>query len=104
MIGLVPAVPLFRVHQWIAYGGTFGEYYTYGLKAYLLGFAVYWGTMVVYLVIWAAVCRAVSEIVSVATVLAAPSQAVRMRRVAEIMHRCLYYGGVPLLLLVRFAQ
>ena len=40
---LVPALPLFRVHQWIAYGGSFGEYYAFGLKAYLLGFAVYWG-------------------------------------------------------------
>jgi hypothetical protein len=40
---LVPALPLFRVHQWIASGGTFGEYYAFGFKAYLLGFAVYWG-------------------------------------------------------------
>ena len=40
---LVPALPLFRVHQWIAYGGSFGEYYAFGLKAYLLGFAVYLG-------------------------------------------------------------
>jgi len=101
---LVPAVTLFRVHQWIAYGGTFGEYYTYGLRAYLLGFGVYWGTMIVYLVMWASLCRLVTEIVSWGAVLAAPSQAVRARRAAEIVHRVLYYGGVPALLILRFAQ
>ena len=51
---LVPALPQFRVHQWIASSDTFGEYYAFGFKAYLLGFAVNWGAMIVYMVIWAA--------------------------------------------------
>ncbi len=30
---LIAALPAFRLHQHIAFGGTFGEYYTYGLTA-----------------------------------------------------------------------
>ena len=32
---LLLAIPAFRLHQHIAYGGTFGEYLTFGWKAYL---------------------------------------------------------------------
>ena len=61
VVALVPTLPLFRLHQWIAYGGTFGEYYTYGLQAYVLGFAVFWATFVVDLVLYAAILRAAAE-------------------------------------------
>jgi len=68
-------LPLFRVHQYIAYGGTFGEYYLMGLQAYLITFGIYWG---------------------------APSRAARVRRAVEIVYRVLYYGGVPVLVTLRF--
>ncbi|MDX2298901.1 MAG: apolipoprotein N-acyltransferase, partial [Xanthomonadaceae bacterium] len=34
---LLPALPAFRLHQHIAFGGTFGEWYTYGPQAWFAG-------------------------------------------------------------------
>lgn len=104
LFALLPALPLFRLHQWIAYGGTFGEYYMFGLKAYLLGFGIYWGTAIVYLVLYAAVLRAVVEPVVFATAAVAPSRTAGVRRGAETAIRILYYGGVPLLLVWLFVR
>jgi len=35
---LLPAGVLFRLHQFIVYGGTFGEYQMYGLERYVRSF------------------------------------------------------------------
>jgi apolipoprotein N-acyltransferase len=102
VFALVPALPLFRLHQWIAYGGTFGEYYMYGLKPYLLGFAIYWATSGVYLVLYAAALRAVAEPFVWTAAHVAPSRTPRVRRAVEMVNRLLYYGGVPLLLIRLF--
>jgi apolipoprotein N-acyltransferase len=102
VFALVPTLPLWRVHQFIAYGGTFGEYYQYGLRAYLLGFAVYWATLAIYLVLWAAVLRGVVEAACLCAAWVAPSREARVRRAAEVLRRVLYYGGVPALLVLRF--
>lgn len=98
IFALVPTLPLFRLHQWIAYGGTFGEYYMFGLKAYLLAFAIHWSTFTIYLVLYAAALRAVAEPVVLGGVYAMPGRAATLRRVVEIVRRFLYYGGVPVLL------
>ena len=100
----MPALPLFRVHQRIAYGGTFGEYYVFGFKAYLLGFAVYCGAMIVYMVILAAVLRVDAELIVLPAAFAAPSQATRVRRAVEVLGRILYYAGVPAFILIRLLQ
>jgi apolipoprotein N-acyltransferase len=99
VFALVPALPLFRLHQWIAYGGTFGEYYMYGLKAYLLAFAIYWATSSVYLVLYAAALRAVAEPLVWVAAHVAPRRTPRVRRTVEMANRLLYYGGVLLLLI-----
>jgi apolipoprotein N-acyltransferase len=99
VFALVPALPLFRLHQWIAYGGTFGEYYTYGLQPYLLGLAIYWSTAAVVLVLWAAVLRAVAEPVVLAIAHFVPAQTPRTRRIVETVIRILYFGGALLFLL-----
>jgi apolipoprotein N-acyltransferase len=101
---LVPAVPLFRLHQWIAYGGTFGEYWMFGLKAYLLGFAVFWATAAAYLLVYAAVLRAVLEPAVVIAAWCAPGRTPGTRRTVESVDRVLYYGGVCLFLLRLFLQ
>lgn len=101
LFALVPTLPLFRLHQWIAYGGTFGEYYTYGLQAYLLAFAIHWSTFTIYLVLYAAGLRAVVEVAALAGAWLVPARAAGVRRVAELIGRILYYGGVPLFL-IRF--
>jgi len=98
-LALLPTLPLFRLHQWIVYGGTFGEYYTYGLQAYLLGFVAYWWTFAIYLVMWDAVLRALAEATVLAAASVAPDRVHDVRRVVETLHRVAYYGGVPLFLL-----
>ena len=44
---LLPAMFAFRLHQHIAYGGTFGEWQTFGATAWLTGAALWWAGWVI---------------------------------------------------------
>ena len=103
LFALAPTAVLFNAHQHIAYGGSLGEYYLYGLGAYLKTFALYWATVTTYCVLYASVWRGLAEGVALLAAHVAPSRAARVRRAAEIACRVLYYGGVPVLLALRFA-
>lgn len=94
IFALVPTLPVFRLHQWVAYGGTFGEYYMYGLQAYLLAFAIYWGSVIVHLVLFAAVLRTVLEPIVLVSAWTVPARTAGVRRIVEAMGRLLFYGGV----------
>jgi apolipoprotein N-acyltransferase len=98
VFALVPALPLFRLHQWITYGGTFGEYHLYGLQAYMLAFLVYWANATIWLVLYAAGLRVLVAIGVIGAGFAAPSQATTAARVGEVVHRVLYFGGVAVFL------
>ncbi len=102
VFALVPTLPLFRVHQLIAYGGTFGEYYLYGPAAYLATFALHWLTLSIHLVLYASVWRGLAEAVALLAAWVAPARPAQVRRVAEIACQAGYYGGVPLFLVLRF--
>jgi apolipoprotein N-acyltransferase len=102
VFALVPTLPLFRVHQLIAYGGVFGEYRQYGLRAYLLAFAVYWATLTVYLMLYAAALRVPVEAASLAAASFAPRHASRVRRVTEKLAAVLFFAGVPIFVILRF--
>jgi apolipoprotein N-acyltransferase len=97
-----PAAVLFNAHQHIAFGGLFGEYYLMGPRAWLETFAVHWATVAVYLVLYAGTLRVLAEGVALLAAYVAPSRAARVRRAVEAGCRLLYYGGVPVLLLIRF--
>jgi apolipoprotein N-acyltransferase len=99
ILALVPTLPIFRLHQWIAFGGTFGEYYTYGLRAYLLGFAAQWWTFTIHLVLYAAVLRAAAEAIVMTTAWAAPARVATVRRIVERIDRVLYFGAIPVFLI-----
>ena len=101
LFGLVPGAILFRTHQWIAYGGTFGQYYLLGLRAYLVTFAVYWATVTIYLVLWANLWRLLAEAVTLAGTYALPGGAAPLRRGVERAYLLLYYGGALVVLLLR---
>jgi len=103
LFALAPTAVLFNAHQHIAYGGSLGEYYLYGLGAYLKTFALYWATVTTYCVLYASVWRGLAEGAALLAAHVAPSRAARVRRAAEIACRVLYYGGVPVLLALRFA-
>jgi apolipoprotein N-acyltransferase len=102
VFALVPTIPLFRVHQIIAYGGAFGEYYLYGIRAYLTAFFLYWGTLTIYLLAFAAALRIPVEIVSIACSWANPRRAAGARQLLERAAAVVYYAGVPLAVALRF--
>lgn len=103
VFSLVPAVPLFRVHQWINFGDSFGEYHAFGLKAYGLGFGLYWLLSATYLLLFAAALRAFSEGITGLSLWLFPGNEPGVRRGVEILHRAVYYLGPSVLLLVRLA-
>lgn len=100
LFALLPALPAFRLHQHIAFGGTFGEYYTYGLAAWFSGLLVWWAAWSIGLMLFAAVLRIVVESVHVA-VLPWPARASALRRTLTALSRVAFYVGLPAWLVVR---
>lgn len=98
---LLPALPAFRLHQVIAYGGTFGEWQTYGAKAWLLALFVWWASWAVNLAMIAAGLRVLVETVTLLPLALRPQKTADVRRVLEIAARVIFYIGVPLWLAVR---
>ena len=99
---LLPTAVLFNAHQHIAYGGLLGEYYLLGFGSYVRTFVVHWLTLTIYLVLYASVWRGLAEGMALLAACVAPSRAAAVRRAAEIACQAAYYGGVPVLLLLRF--
>ncbi len=101
---LVPALPAFRLHQHIAFGGTFGEYHTYGLGAWLLGLLIWWLAWSIGLMLFAASLRIISETATLLVLWRRPQQAAMFRRRLQWLLRLAFYLGVPLWLLVRIVS
>jgi apolipoprotein N-acyltransferase len=100
LLPIALALPAFRLHQHIAYGGGLGEYYTFGLKAYLTTFSLWWATWAISVVLCAAALRAAIELGTLLTVLVRPEQAVNTRRWLERLGLVALYLGLPAWLLV----
>lgn len=98
---LVPALPVFRLHQHIAYGGTFGEWQTFGAQAWFGALGLWWASWAVNLLLFAAVLRAAIESVALIGLALRPARAIELRRVLEPLGRLLFYLGVPLWLALR---
>lgn len=98
---LLLAIPAFRLHQHIAYGSAFGEYYTFGLTAYLTTFALWWAAWSIGVVLFAAALRAVIEAGTLLAVLLQPERAAEARRWLERLGLAALYLGLPGWLLLR---
>jgi apolipoprotein N-acyltransferase len=92
---LLAAIPAFRLHQYIAFGGAFGEYYTYGLVAYAKAFGIWWLAWSLGLMLFAAVLRCCADIVALAIAGGAARTAI------EWSVRVAFYLLAPALLIVR---
>jgi apolipoprotein N-acyltransferase len=103
VLGVLPASVLFYTHQHIAYGGTFGQYYLEGPRAYWTTFAEYWATTAILLVSYASCWRAGAEAVVWLVAALVPGRARAVRRVADAICATAYYGGVPVLLALRYS-
>ncbi len=95
------AIPAFGLHQHIAYGSYFGEYEAFGLMAYLMGFALWWASWAIGVVVTAAGLRAVVEAGTLACVLLRPGRALDVRRWLERLGLATLYLGMPAWLLMR---
>lgn len=98
---LLPALPAFRLHQYIAFGGTFGELLTFGAKAWLLGLGIWWLSWSLGLMLFAAVMRLLIEGLNLGGMLLRPELGFSLRHWLEWLGRLLFYLGVPLWLLLR---
>jgi apolipoprotein N-acyltransferase len=98
---LVPAIPAFRLHQQIAFGGPFGEYYTYGLQAYVVAFLIWWASWAIGLVLFAAALRIGIEAGTALSLLLRRARAADVRAALEAIGRLSFFVGVPVWLLLR---
>jgi apolipoprotein N-acyltransferase len=92
---LLLALVAFRLHQVIAFGGTFGEYYSYGLAAYLTGLLIWWASWSIGLMLFAAVLRVVIETVAALAMAFRYAHAAGLRDALEWLDRLAFYLGVP---------
>ena len=98
---LLLAIPAFRVHQFIMFGSSFGEYHAYGLAAYLKAFAIWWAAWTIAVVICAAVLRAVTEAGTLASVWLRPAGALDARWWLDRLSLAALYLGLPAWLAVK---
>lgn len=97
------ALPAFRLHQHIAFGGGFGEWQLFGAGAFLKGFALWWAAWSLGVVAVAALVRAVIEAATLAVACVWPARTRPARRLFERLGLALVYLGIPGWLLWRLA-
>ncbi|HJV72812.1 MAG TPA: hypothetical protein VJ654_01200 [Noviherbaspirillum sp.] len=98
---IVLAIPAFHLHQHIAYGSGLGEYYTFGLKAYLSAFSLWWASWAIAVVLSAAALRAAIEAGTLLAVLLRPVWATEVRHWLEGFGLAALYLGLLSWLLLR---
>lgn len=101
LLPLLLALPAFRLHQHIAYGSSLGEYYSFGLAAFLRGFSLWWAAWAVGVVLCAAVLRTAIEAGTLAGALLRPAAAVNQRLWLERLGLAALYLGLPAWLAAR---
>lgn len=95
------ALPAFHLYQHIAYGSAFGEYFSFGLRAYLTAFALWWAAWSIGVVLGSALLRAAIEAATMLAALLQPGHAVALKRWLERLRRVVLYVGLPAWLLMR---
>ncbi len=93
LLPLALAIPAFHLQQHIAYGGAFGEYYSYGLKAYLSAFGIWWAAWTIGVVLSEALLRAAIHAAALLTALVQPGRAAgTMQGLQHAGHAALFIG------------
>jgi apolipoprotein N-acyltransferase len=94
---LIMALPAFRLHQVISFGGSLGEYYSFGPLAYLQGLMIWWASWSLGLMLWAALLRVIAEAaLFLCVALGKPSLQVTWRSRTEMLLRVMFYLAVPI--------
>jgi hypothetical protein len=95
VIPLVLAILVFRLHQYIMYGGPFGQYHLLGLASYLRAFLVRWMGVLGGLVVYAGLVRFAVEALSFGGTYLVANHARGIRRAAEIVADIAYFVLIP---------
>ncbi len=103
LLPLLLALPAFYLHQQIAYGSPLGEYLSYGLRAYLSAFALWWAAWAIGVSLWAGLLRGLIELGSGLSARLHPARATALRLALELAGLGLLYLGLPAWLLLRIA-
>ncbi|NHZ33412.1 apolipoprotein N-acyltransferase [Massilia rubra] len=100
LLPLALAIPAFHLHQQISYGGPFGEYYSFGLKAYLTAFALWWAAWAIGVVLSGALLRSAIESATLLAAWLRPARAVDIRQRLERGGHLALFLGLPAWLLL----
>ncbi|HEY0064905.1 MAG TPA: apolipoprotein N-acyltransferase [Telluria sp.] len=95
LLPLALAIPAFHLQQQIAYGGAFGEYYSFGLKAYLSAFALWWAAWSIGVVLSEALLRAGITVATLLAALVQPSRTGAIRLSLERAGHAALFIGLP---------
>lgn len=98
---LLLALPAFRLHQYIAFGGTFGEWQTFGAQAWLIALLIWWVAWSIGLMLYAAVLRVAGELAVAAAAWHAPLRTATVRDWIEWAARLAFYVAPPAWLALR---
>ncbi|CAG0987274.1 hypothetical protein MYXO_02198 [Myxococcaceae bacterium] len=99
---LLPAAILFRAHQHITWGGSFGQARLAGWSFWLSSLATEIASVAIALLLYASVLRALAEVACFAAASVAPPRAAAVRHLTETAVLLAYYAGVPAFLAVVF--
>jgi len=92
---LLPALVAFRLHQVIAFGGTFGELHIYGAGAWFTGLLIWWASWSLGLMLFAAALRLAIEVITLAALPFSATGAATVRDALAWFAQLAYYIGVP---------
>jgi apolipoprotein N-acyltransferase len=101
VLPLALASPAFLLHQRIAYGSALGEYYSFGLTAYLLAFGLWWAAWTIGVVLGATLLRTAIEAGALLAAAVRPAEAAGARRGLENAGHFALYVLLPGWLLLR---
>lgn len=95
LLSLALAIPAFHLQQQIAYGGAFGEYYSFGLKAYLTAFALWWAAWTIGVALSEALLRAAIETGTLLAAWLRPARTIAVRHALERTGHAALFLGLP---------
>jgi hypothetical protein len=95
---------VFRLHQYLSFGGTFGEYYLIGLLPYLRTLAIFLAGTCMDCILWAGSWRVLGEAFAFAGTWLAPQRHAAIRRWVEVACSIAYYGGISAMIVYAFVR
>ena len=101
---LVPGLLIFRLDQFLRFGGTLGQYYLEGLAPYVENMTLHVAAGLMNCILWASLWRTLGEPCAFAGAWLAPHRAATVRRIVEAACSLAYYGGIGSMIAYAFLR